>query len=560
MGNIQSFNNFASTITNTFSLPFINRMLKKNNLQSITPEQYSLFKTEGFKKKDILQFKSFKKVYSQITKEEYKKLKENNFGFEEILEFIGIKEKYRDIKVDHYINYKIFFETSEEILDYYRLKDIDRDLTPGNYKYYINYFKTFDKAKQYLEGKKLDRDLTISKYNDYLEAKKLDRDLTVDKYIDYLKHFKTFYKAKQYLEVKKLDRDLTVDKYQDYLKQLKTSKDVIKYLTFNTKYPQNNLTFKEYKDISYHNLKQLTQKQMNDFFLLKKRDQKNVLTVDDMKQLAKKIPDLNAKLSFIALKENFPLLTVDEYKKLLNKNYTAEEIGRFLVLKTTLKSNFKSVTDDDIESLMKAFKTDVSKMVDFGKLKSEFRLLTVDEYKKLLKENYTLLEMKIILVLKPYNVLTDDEIKRLIKEFGITKLQEMVDFVLLKKDFRLFTLDEYKKMLKLEYQPSEIRKLLEEKQKQGQTKQIYNLILQENQAMIRKLQTKTVQERNEMNRIVTNELLKLNKQKPFGYKDRRYKLGTLKKNIQSLAQSQERRKTSRSSKTSQSQQDIDQID
>ena len=96
--------------------------------------------------------------------------------------------------------------------------------------------------------------------------------------------------------------------------------------------------------------------------------------------------------------------------------------------------------------------------------------------------------------------------------------------------------------------------------KQRQTKQIDNLILQENQAMIRKLQTKTVQERNEMNRIVTNELLKLNKQKPSGYKDRRYKLGTLKKNIQSLAQSQERRKISRSPKTSQSQQDIDQID
>lgn len=35
MGNIQSFNNFASTITNTFSLPFINKMLKKNNLTDL---------------------------------------------------------------------------------------------------------------------------------------------------------------------------------------------------------------------------------------------------------------------------------------------------------------------------------------------------------------------------------------------------------------------------------------------------------------------------------------------------------------------------------------------
>ncbi len=36
MGNIQSFNNFTSTITNTFSLPFINKMLKKNNLTDPT--------------------------------------------------------------------------------------------------------------------------------------------------------------------------------------------------------------------------------------------------------------------------------------------------------------------------------------------------------------------------------------------------------------------------------------------------------------------------------------------------------------------------------------------
>ena len=46
----------------------------------------------------------------------------------------------------------------------------------------------------------------------------------------------------------------------------------------------------------------------------------------------------------------------------------------------------------------------------------------------------------------------------------------MVDFLLLKKDFRLFTLDEYKTMSTLEYQPSEIRKLLQEKQKQRQKK------------------------------------------------------------------------------------------
>ena len=44
MGNIQSFNNFASTITNTFSLPSINKMLVKNNLQKITMKQYSQLK------------------------------------------------------------------------------------------------------------------------------------------------------------------------------------------------------------------------------------------------------------------------------------------------------------------------------------------------------------------------------------------------------------------------------------------------------------------------------------------------------------------------------------
>lgn len=407
MGNIQSFNNFASTITNTFSLPFINKMLKKNNLQKITMKQYSQLKNEGFKKKDILQLKSLKSIYSQITKEEYKKLKENNFGFEEILVFIRIKKQYSHIQVDHYINYNKYFKTSEEILEFIRVKHIDRDLTVG-------------------------------KYNDYLEGKKLDR-------------------------------DLTIGKYNDYLKQLKTSEDVIKYLTFNTKYPQNNLTVKEYKDILHHNLK---------------------------------------------------------------------------------------LTDDDIESLIKEFGTSVPKMVDFGKLKSEFTLFTVDEYKKLLDKNYTLKEMGMILFLKTYNVLTDDEIQRLIKEFG-TDVQKMVDFVLLKKDFRLFTVDEYKSLL-TSYQPREIRKLLQKRQKQQQKKQIDKLILQENQAMIQKLKTKTAQERNEMNRKVTDELKMLKNQKSDGYIKRLHQLGTLKKNIQSLAQTQERRRISRSSKTSQ--RDIDQID
>ena len=43
---------------------------------------------------------------------------------------------------------------------------------------------------------------------------------------------------------------------------------------------------------------------MNDFLLLKKRDQKNVLTVDDMKQLAKKIPFfLKDKIELYSIKK-----------------------------------------------------------------------------------------------------------------------------------------------------------------------------------------------------------------------------------------------------------------
>ena len=59
--------------------------------------------------------------------------------------------------------------------------------------------------------------------------------------------------------------------------------------------------------------------------------------------------------------------------------------------------------------------------------------------------------------------------------------------------------------------------------------QIENLILLQNQAMRQKLKTKTAQERNEMNRKVTEELLMLNNVKPDGFKRRLRELGKLKK-------------------------------
>ena len=319
MGNIQSFNNFASKITNTFSLPFINNTLEKNNLQKISMKQYSLLKKEGFTKEDILQLKI---LYSKLSNQEYIKLKNwirdfksgsgEKFKFEAILEFNSLKQKYSDIKVDNYIKLKNYFGTFEKILDFITLKHIDRDLTVDKYKQYRKELKTFEEVKQYLEGKKL-------------------------------------------------DRDLTVDKYKHYLKELKTSEDVIKYLTFNRLYPRNNLTVKEYKDILRYNLKQdkvayfialkkepifeklsvgyfkellsdrnLTPKQIEDFLWLKEHDQKNVLTANEIKQLAKKIPDLQPKLGFIALKENFTLFTVDEYKTLLKNKLESSEIRQFL--------------------------------------------------------------------------------------------------------------------------------------------------------------------------------------------------------------------------------------
>ena len=379
MGNIQSFNNFASVITNTFSLPFINKTLVKNNLQKITMKQYSQFKKEGYTQKDIIQLKS---LYSKLSNQEYITLKNwirdyksgsgEKFKFEAIVEFNSLKKQYSDITVSEYINLKDSFETFEKILDYYILKHIDRDLTPGIYKDYLDHFKTFYKAKQYLEGK-----------------------------------------GKQYIKGKKLDRNLTIDKYEDYLKELKTSKDVIKYLTFNRLYPRNNLTVKDYKDILHHNLKQdkvayfialkkdsnlekltveyfkelsdrnLTPKQMNDFLLLKKIDQDNVLTVDDMKQLARKIPDLKAKLGFVELKNKFiGTFTVDEYKQLLDKNYIPREMWKVLHLKSEDKTNL--LTDDEIKRLIDEFYYSVISMTEFIEYKKIYNKLTVDEYKNLL--------------------------------------------------------------------------------------------------------------------------------------------------------------------------------
>ena len=472
MGNIQSFNNFASTITNTFSLPFINKMLKKNKLQKISMKQYSQLKNKGFEPKDILEFKRFQNQY--ITKEEYKKLKNNKFGFQEIADFIKIKIISKDIKVDNYIKLK-------------------------------SYFKTYEKIFEFVTLKELDGDLTVSKYNDYL------------------KQFKTFDKAEQYFKLKKL-------------------------------YPE--LTDKEYKDILDHNLKK---DQKNYFWVLKKQFNSEKLTVGYFKELSANLTEKQImEFLFLKEKDEKDVLTVDEYKKLLDKKYTLEEIRTILFLKSKNVS-----TDDEIERLIKQFGTDTEKMVDFLLLKKDFRLFTFDEYKKLLDKKYTLVEIRTILFLKTYNVLTDDEIQRLMKEFG-TDVQKMVDFVLLKKDFRLFTFDEYKKLLKLWYQPREIRQLLQrrqkQQQKQQQKKQIDKLILLQNQDMIQKLKKKTVQERKKMNREVLDELITLNNNlKPDGSKDKKriYKLGNLKKNIQSLAQA-ERRRISRSSETSQP--DIDQID
>ena len=129
MGNIQSFNNFASTIMNTFSLSFINKRFKKKNLKSITQEQYSQFKDKGVSEKAIknlgitskqqselktdfenqlrerVDFPILKKKYNKLTLQQYRRLSQQKLTFRQISDFLFRKEINSDFSVEQYKQY-----------------------------------------------------------------------------------------------------------------------------------------------------------------------------------------------------------------------------------------------------------------------------------------------------------------------------------------------------------------------------------------------------------------------------------------------------------------------
>ena len=102
-----------------------------------------------------------------------------------------------------------------------------------------------------------------------------------------------------------------------------------------------------------------------------------------MKQLARKIPDLKAKSGFIELKNKFiGTFTVDEYKQLLDKKLHTEGNVEGSTFKSEDKTNL--LTDDEIQRLIDEFYSLIS-MTEFIEYKKIYNQLTIDEYKNLLR-------------------------------------------------------------------------------------------------------------------------------------------------------------------------------
>ena len=240
MGNNQSFNNFGSKITNTFTLPVVNKTLKKNNLQPINIQQYSQLKRKGYKTSDILQFKAVNNPletnkFASITNQQFEELKHKGFKLPKILEFSRIKSTYSKVTVDQYIQYNKELKTLNNIFKYLlfnKYLKYDEKLSPTEYKEYILPKGLISDDYLYLRSIGFSLDdiykFTPKEIKDVVSLKK--------KYnVHDISNF-TPDEIKDFASLKKIYDDLTLDTYKDFLK-VKTKK---KWYTFDL-YQRNYL-------------------------------------------------------------------------------------------------------------------------------------------------------------------------------------------------------------------------------------------------------------------------------------------------------------------------------